>query len=533
MGGGASLQYTPSSGDETAEAQLRALLPDGFQLSAKFLGTLKEYNHEVDALAMDDAVIISDAMISDPRNYDLLSERILTKTRGQLQRTKRMYSASSALAGGEKRELLSDLKTMFQGQYGDFITNLFRTKDEYNLYQLETAVTGLGCDEDRVIDILTSASPLEFQAIQKACLDENNETFGINVIEYKLIQGSVLQKTIVKLLNGKRNQEGIVADADTTLKLVADLMEFKKMIDIDGMLDLLLKASRSECEAINKKMYLSHFITLPAYIKSFVKNENAARAITMWTLPSRRAILHALHHGIYGTAYHSDDHSVAVCRIVSSLDKRDVREIKDEYHKVYAKYLFNELKMFLIGNIQTALDVFVNEPVFDNDFEKKIIQCVHDSAEGELAGKLQELLDEEIGHLKHYRSKSESIISQAKMRLLNQSEAPSKSRRFSSCEITEADLPPIAVLKRSPTKRSLAELANKAKAPELIETDIEEHIHPPNLLPYLVDLYDTHNPNADGEIPVEMFWKMIIDDVFRHAFTDYDVKQLKVAKLVV
>ena len=145
MGAGASAHdMYASAGDDTAESQLRSLLPPGSALPAALLGDLKEYNFLVDAIAMDDAVLLSDAIVSDHRNYDKLSERLLTKTRGQLQRTRRMYSASSALSSGKNKELLPDLQSMFQGQYGAFLSNLFRTKDEYNVHQLETALSGLG-----------------------------------------------------------------------------------------------------------------------------------------------------------------------------------------------------------------------------------------------------------------------------------------------------------------------------------------------------------------------------------------------------
>lgn len=537
------MQYTPSAGDDVADNQLRALLPEGFQLSTEMLGNLKEYNYQVDAIAMDDAIMLSDAMTSDHRNYDLLSERLLLKTRGQLQRTRRMYAASSAMAGGDRKELLSDLNNLFQGQYGSFITNLFRTKVEYNTYQLESALTGLGCDEDLIIDILCACPQPEFKEIQAAVTDEKNETYGIEVFDGKLIAGSVLQKFILKILRGTRHEEGRLPEPSVIIKQVADLIEFKTMIDVDGMLDLLCTASRLECEAINKKMYLQHFMTLPAYIKAVVHSSNAARALTLWTLPGKRAVLHSLHHGIYGSAYHSDDHSIAVCRIVASIDKRDISEVHEEYHRVYNKKLFDELSIFLIGNIKTALEMFISQPGFDNGFEKRIIACVHEAAEGELADQLLALVEEEVGLLKHYRSKSETLVAQAKMRILNGSQ-PVPNMRSSMKGIQDISLPPIAVFKRSPTKRSLQEQRDQIKAtaaaeaetntvagggvPAPIETEDYGDIEPPNLLPYLVDLYEANHPNEEGEIPVENFWKMIMDDVFRHVFTDYDVKQLKV-----
>lgn len=532
MGAGASTQEVyASAGDDTADSQLRSLLPPSCQLPTQLLADLKEYNFLVDAIAMDDAVLLSDALVSDHRNYDKLSERLLSKTRGQLQRTRRMYTASSALAGGQRKELLGDLQSLFQGQYGAFICNLFRTKDEYNAYQLETALSGLGCDEDLIIDVLCGSPPHEFTAIQSAVMAEGNEAFGPEVFEGKLLKGSVLQRFVMKLLKSKRNPEGRISDAATISFKVAELMEFKKMVDIDGALDLLCEASRTECEAINKKLYLLHFITLPAYIAAIVPNASANRALKLWTMPPRRAILHALHHGVYGTAYHADDHSIAVCRIVSAQDKREIGELREEYKKIYSKGLFEDLSIYLAGNIKTAMEIFISAPVFDNDFEKKMIALVQDASEGELLTHVGALLDEEIQQLKHYRSSSESTVAQAKMRLLNSSQPSPRARlamRSSlSLEISEASLPPIAAkmtpIKRSPTKRTFAAVD---LAP--IETEIDEDLQPPNFLPYLVDLYEAMRPNDEGQIPVELFWKMIIDDVFRHAFTDYDVNRLKV-----
>ena len=83
--------------------------------------------------------------------------------------------------------------------------------------------------------------------------------------------------------------------------------------------------------------------------------------------------------------------------------------------------------------------------------------------------------------------------------------------------------------------------------PPPIETE-DEDAPPPNLLPYLVDLYDAHRPNEAGndaslstlllflnlninclgQLPVAEFWTMIIDEVFKHVFTAYDVARLKV-----
>ncbi len=91
---------------------------------------------------------------------------IANRNNAQRQAIKAQYKATYG------RDLIEDLKKETHGKLEDAFVALFTEPIEYDADTLREGMKGLGTNEDTLIEIMTSRSPQQIQAI-KACYQKN------------------------------------------------------------------------------------------------------------------------------------------------------------------------------------------------------------------------------------------------------------------------------------------------------------------------------------------------------------------------
>jgi hypothetical protein len=186
MGSGSSVIQDPESDTAT--------LPNS-RLFAPIVDLYLEAEELKKNLAKIDAVFIYDVLGQLYIPHTKLIDRVACYGRSQLLRTREAYATVALEAGNENTDLLVDMKTKLSGPYGEFMRSMFMTKKELLLELLGVAVSGLGCDEELIIQVLCCTENENILAIKKSL--ENHES---RVISFEKLIGKTKKRfTISKI----------------------------------------------------------------------------------------------------------------------------------------------------------------------------------------------------------------------------------------------------------------------------------------------------------------------------------------------
>jgi hypothetical protein len=536
-------------------------------------------------VALDDAMLLNDEMTAESKNYHKIIEHVMNKSKLQFHRLAEAYRKHEYVGGGPTGTLSDDIGKTLHGAFGDFVRSIFLTRFEFNLEHLELALSGLGCDYDIIIDVLCTSSRSDLMDLRDVLITTTSNTpVSIATITSKTKTDPTLQKFIVQAIYGKRDEEGL-RDVLAAGPQAEDLLRLSKAGDGNGVLDMLLRTSRSQCEAIDEVLRASFSSSLEAVIRGSLR-PRCARALSLWTAPLRRAVIECLWYALHETTYHEDDHISAVTRIISSIDKVALRSVEEDYETAFQERLSDRVSALLGGYIKEAVMAYLLTPVFDEGIEHKLIEALSAnggavfvlSGQSEEISHLSGLVEDERCAVELYLQRTREDTIQAKNSLLkkfgnetNLSLSADVALNSIDVDLTGGhsalnDMDKLLVLDGRPghaasdkTEREGEAANSRSSLPaaqvsaKIVENDEKiadngdeksrssaddssnsvnnQPAAPPSLTAYLNKEFSRHYPDPEGSIPVRQFWN-IVHDTFYHAFTEEDMTRVQVRYMI-
>jgi Ca2+-binding EF-hand superfamily protein len=494
MGAGASVNTILGEGADSDTATL----PNS-PLFAEVVDTFEQLEKIKNKIGEYDAIFLAHELGQLYHKHARIIGRVCCKSKNQLQRARRQYVSYLGAGSDEKRTFLDDVKDQLHGVYGEFMMSLFLTPAEFHITYLDYAMSGLGVDEDLMIDVLCTASQEHIQMIRRACITLQNPAVTLPKFQMKTRRDSPFQKIIFAILAADRDEEG-PADLQLAQQQVESIhaIAVSKSRDVDAFLGLIMGISRSQCQAINAEYIKAKNFTLENAISAVLRG-SAARAVTMWTYPQRKAMLHALNYALSDSTFHDADSSTrAVSRVLASLDKHEVHKLEADYEAEFGEVIRESFSEFS-GNVRLAFESWIVTPPVDGGAEFRTLDYIRLNGnsiyntfiDGHSIAQMKGLLDEQTAILNGYASTIRTSHEEA-MQGLDKMAATN-------------DIAPDEMIKRFGAKK---QLSSKCNVPE--GEDFTSYSRKHKLVSeYLQKLFRFHDVDHSGALDAMEFWTLI------------------------
>jgi hypothetical protein len=271
---------------------------------------------------------------------------IANRTNQQRQAIKAQYKATYG------RDLIEDLKKETHGKLEDAFVALFTEPIEYDADTLRDAMKGAGTNEDTLIEIITSRSPQQINAI-KACYQKKYQR-DLEADVKKETSGT-LQKILISLLQASRSMnnhpdqgkcQAIAKEifAAGEGKLGTDESVFNKYFGTLSPYELA-------CVAQHYHKLTGHTI-LDAIDKEMKgDSKKAYRTIIYATLSPSEYFATRVNDAIKG--FGTKDR--ILMRVLITRDEVDMPTIKQYYKQLYGKDMVEAIKNDISGDYQKLM----------------------------------------------------------------------------------------------------------------------------------------------------------------------------------
>jgi Ca2+-binding EF-hand superfamily protein len=304
---------------------------------------------------------------------------------------------------------------MIGSTYGAFLRNLLMTQVEMDMEYLDVAMSGLGCDEDLLVDVLCTSRRDDFIGIYEVCKKSSHHVVNMSKFVGKTRKDSPLQRFVKAIFESPRDADSAPVDHELARTQMEALhaVATRQQKDEGQYFNILSKASRSQCEAINAAYQSTHNFTLSQSINAVYRGA-IARALSLWSMPVATARLEALNYSLNDKTYHDAESCLlSVVRIFASCEKDEIIALKSEYNKVYDDDLTEVISRISAGNLEYALYEWLNASSIDDSAEYKIRDYVSRNGgtvqstfkDGHSISVMKGFLDEQLRALKAYAEK--------------------------------------------------------------------------------------------------------------------------------
>ena len=384
MGAGASA--AEGAPPTLSEQEIDRITHPGSLVSRVALEQLNARQMEVHAgrkeVARMDAAFLRSQMRKRWKQHAVIVKRITCKNRKQLHRLKLNYGGPVE-NGGQGRDIVLDVREMLGGPYGEFIRSFFLSWLENALEYLECAISGIGCDDTMIIDVLCLATETELAELHQflgPMTANSHALVSMRRLMGKTRKGSCFQQFLMRALEGDRPADGpLSVDPHAAVKQAQIIHESFTSTppNYSAIFEVLCSVSRQQCGKISDEYALSYNMSLTQAVNKNFQG-NIQRAVTMWMAPRADAFALALHHALSITADNDVEAAMhAVARIVGSVDKHDASSwVKDRYAHIYNEALTDRICKRLTGRLKDALLGWIDEESFDSATEHRLADFV-------------------------------------------------------------------------------------------------------------------------------------------------------------
>ncbi len=271
---------------------------------------------------------------------------IANRNNRQRQEIKKQYKATYG------RDLVEDLKKETHGKLEDAFVALFTEPVEYDADTLRNAMSGLGTNEDTLIEILSSRTGPQVLEIKNCYKTKYNRDLEADV---KSETSGTLQKILVSLLQGKRsvNRNPNTAQCQAIAKEIYDAGEAKLGTDESVFNKYFGTLSPAElcCVAQCYHKLTGHTI-LDAIDKEMQgDSKKAYRTIVYATLSPSEYFATRVNEAIKGVG--TKDR--LLMRVLITRDEIDMPVIKQYYKQLYGKDMVDAIKNDISGDYQKLM----------------------------------------------------------------------------------------------------------------------------------------------------------------------------------
>ncbi|XP_072520576.1 annexin A1-like [Salminus brasiliensis] len=296
--------------------------------------------------ASGDAALLDKAIKTKGVDENTIIEVLAKRSNDQRQQIKAAYQQ---LAG---KPLDVALKAALSGELEDVVLALLRTPAQYDAQQLKEAMTGLGTDEDTLVEILASRNNRQIKELKKAYKDEYKKELEDKI---KSDTSGYFLNALLALCKAARSEERIVNEeqADKDAKALYEAGEKKKGTDCSVFIDILTGRSVPQLRRT--------FQLYPKYSKVDVSKaidlelkgdiENCLVAIVKCAGSKPAFFAEKLNLAMKGSGHRAK----ILTRIIVSRSEVDLVQIKQEYKKKYGKTLYQEIMDDAQGDYEKIL----------------------------------------------------------------------------------------------------------------------------------------------------------------------------------
>ena len=250
------------------------------------------------------------------------------------------------------RDLLADLKDELSGNFREVVKGMFMSPIEYDAYQLNKAMKGLGTDEDTLIEIMGSRSNSQIIAIRQVFFNRYQRDLVKELIDET---SGDFQKLLVLLAQGKRS-ENTVADFNLAAQDAQQLLnagEGQWGTDESVFLRILTQRSPHElfaiCQQYEKMAGKTIFDSIDSEFSGDTKE--CLKTIIQAMINPSQYFATRIRKACKGLG--TDDGMLI--RVLVSRDEVDLPQIKAYYLKMYGKDLLTEIRDECSGDYKNML----------------------------------------------------------------------------------------------------------------------------------------------------------------------------------
>ena len=249
-------------------------------------------------------------------------------------------------------ELIDVLKKELNGKMEEAIIALFSDPIDYDCDSLRNAMSGLGTNEDTLIEIIASRSP----EVLKKIKDRYQQKFD-RVLEEDIKKEThgTLQNTLIALLQCTRSTKKSPnsREIEKFAKEIYDAGEGKFWRDSTVFTNYLTTLSPNELVCLNQEYnYIAKHTILEAIEKEFMgNNKKAFKTIVYATLLPSEYFATRVHDAIKGIG--TKDH--LLIRILITRDEIDMPQIKECYKKLYGASMIEAITNDISGNYRKLM----------------------------------------------------------------------------------------------------------------------------------------------------------------------------------
>ena len=249
-------------------------------------------------------------------------------------------------------DLIEDLKKELHGKMEEAIIALFSDPIDYDCDSLRKAMSGLGTNEDTLIEIITSRS----SEVLKKIIERYKEKFNRNLEEdIKKETRGTLQNILISLLecNRSTNKSPNSSQIEKIAKEIYDAGEAKIWRDSAVFTKYLTTLSPNELVCLNQEYnFIAKHTILQAIDKEFLgDSKKAYKAIVCATLTPSEYFATRVHDAIKGIG--TKDH--LLMRIIITRDEIDMPQIKECYKKLYGISMIEAITNDISGNYRKLM----------------------------------------------------------------------------------------------------------------------------------------------------------------------------------
>ena len=248
--------------------------------------------------------------------------------------------------------LISELKKELHGKFEEAMIALFTDPIEYDCDSLRNAMSGLGTNEDTLIEIIASRSPQNLKKI----IEKYQQKYNRNLEEdIKKETHGTLQKILISLLkcNRSTNNSPNSGEISKIAQEIFDAGEGKFGKDSSVFNKYLTTLSPQELVCLNQEYnYIAKHTILDAIDKEFIGNSKKAFKATVYaTLLPSEYFATRIHDAIKG--FGTKDH--LLMRILITRDEIDMPQIKENYKKLYGSSMIEDIKNDISGKYRKLM----------------------------------------------------------------------------------------------------------------------------------------------------------------------------------
>ncbi|KAG5191952.1 hypothetical protein JKP88DRAFT_148696, partial [Tribonema minus] len=328
------------SNDPTGGLEYAARPSDPKALAQRLLREREALRSEI---AEADAVTLQRACAGAGTDDGALIRIACGRSKEHLRRMDRAYHRLFS------KSLVDMIKSECSGNYEDLLVGAVLPYDDFDAIMVKRACDGVGTNEQILIELLAPRANARIRGM-KLKYDARNDAPLIDHLNSEL--SGTFKKIIVQLLHAQRDEEGPadVARASAQARALLDAGVGQWGTDEGVFVSTFTRASRAQIQAIKAEYEKLAGHSLRSAVERETSGDVEAVLVALLYEPTEyyARLLHKAFKGM-GTD------EAAVVRVLTSLDKREMKPVADHYLETYGRTLTEAIKSELSGDFERAV----------------------------------------------------------------------------------------------------------------------------------------------------------------------------------